>query len=87
MTPHTKIYVEYFGYGEQSFMPCEICGRRAVDVAHIDHRGMGGSKTKDYIENLMGLCRTHHNHLDNGIVDKDVYKARHEMFMNENKTD
>jgi len=85
MIKHKRIYVEYFGYGDQSFVPCEICGKEAVDVAHIDHRGMGGSKTKDYIENLMGLCRKHHHDLDNGRVHKDVYKARHEMFMNEAK--
>lgn len=43
------------------FIPCEICGKRAVDIHHIDARGMGGSKNKDVIENLMALCRRHHD--------------------------
>ena len=63
MQKHTKIYMDYFGYGEDDFIPCEIpgCGVRANDTNHIKCRGMGGSKTKDYIENLMALCRKHHD--------------------------
>ena len=61
MKKHTKIYTDFFGYGEQSFMPCEVCGSLGVDVHHIVPRGMGGSKGKDTIENLIGLCRYHHD--------------------------
>lgn len=57
MKKHTKVYLDYFGYGEQDFIPCENCGNRAVDVHHIDGRGPG----MDVIENLMGLCRDDHN--------------------------
>tara|TARA_R100000152_G_C6772265_1_gene199077 strand:+ start:1310 stop:1657 length:348 start_codon:yes stop_codon:yes gene_type:complete len=58
---HVKIYIEFFDYVEGDFMPCEMmCGDRATDVHHIQRRGMGGSKTKDYIENLAGLCRDCH---------------------------
>ena len=60
MKKHTKIYLEYFDYAGDEFIPCEICGARAVDIHHIDCRGMGGSKTKDTIENLMALCRPCH---------------------------
>ena len=60
MKKHTKIYIDHFNYCEQDFIPCEICSSRAVDVHHIQPRGMGGSKTKDYIENLVGLCRQCH---------------------------
>ena len=60
MKNHTKVYMDYFGYGEDDFIPCEVCGNRAVDIHHINCRGMGGSKNKDVIENLMGLCREHH---------------------------
>ena len=52
--------MEHFGFGEQDFIPCEICGTRAVDIHHLERRGMGGSTTKDHIENLMALCRKHH---------------------------
>ena len=60
MKNHTKVYMDYFGYGEDDFISCEVCEKRAVDVHHINCRGMGGSKEKDVIENLMGLCRECH---------------------------
>jgi len=60
MKSYTKTYLKYFGYALDDFMPCEICGNRAVDIHHIDCKGMGGSKLKDGIENIMALCREHH---------------------------
>ena len=54
--------MNFFDYGEQDFVMCEMCQQdRAVDIHHLESRGMGGSKNKDYIENLMGLCRDCHN--------------------------
>ena len=54
--------MDFWGYGIDDYIPCEACGARAVDVHHIDARGMGGDPTagKDVIENLVGLCREHH---------------------------
>lgn len=60
MKKHTKIYLDHFGYDISDFIPCEVCGAKAVDINHIDARGMGGSKTKDTIENLMAMCRPCH---------------------------
>ena len=61
MKIHTKVYMDFFDYGETDFVMCEMCQQdRAVDIHHLDSRGMGGSKNKDYIENLMGLCRECH---------------------------
>jgi hypothetical protein len=60
MRKHTKIYLDYYGYDETDFIPCEMCGAKAVDIHHIDAKGMGGSKTKDYIENLIAVCRDCH---------------------------
>ena len=70
MKPHTKLYLKHFGYGGEDFIPCELCGSRAVDIHHIDCRGMGGTSKKDSIENLMALCREHH--LEYG--DKKEYR-------------
>ena len=81
MKPHTKIYMRHFGYGIDDFIPCEICGAKAVDVHHIDNKGMGGSKTKDYIENLIALCRKCHDRAHDETIHKDVLQARHEQFM------
>lgn len=60
MKPYVKIYFEHFGYCGDEFIPCEICGMKAVDIHHIDCRGMGGSENKDRIENLMAVCRKCH---------------------------
>ncbi len=56
MKKYTKIYFDYFGYTKDDFVACEVCGGKGVDIHHIDCRGMGGSKNKDEIKNLMGLC-------------------------------
>lgn len=63
MKKHTRIYLEYFDYPahQDTVIPCEVCSERAVDIHHINARGMGGSKHKDTIENLMALCRRCHN--------------------------
>jgi hypothetical protein len=60
MKSYTKTYLNYFGYALDDFIPCEICGNRGVDIHHIDCKGMGGSRLKDDIENIMALCREHH---------------------------
>jgi 5-methylcytosine-specific restriction endonuclease McrA len=59
MQKHTKIYFNHFGYDISDFVPCETCGSKAVDIHHIDARGMGGSDKND-INNLMALCRECH---------------------------
>ena len=78
---HTKIYLDYFGYGEQDFIPCERCGVKSVDIHHIKSRGMGGSKECDYIENLQALCRNCHDCAHNGVLSKDWLKAIHLEYM------
>ena len=70
MKKHTKIYMQYFDYVLDDFIPCEVCGARAVDIHHIENRGAGGDKNKDTIENLMAVCRT--CHLEHGDVPEKV---------------
>lgn len=55
MKKHTKIYLEF---NDEPI--CELCGKLAVDIHHIDARGMGGTINKDVLENLMALCRKCH---------------------------
>ena len=43
MQKHTKVYLKHFGFDSSDFIPCETCGSKAVDIHHIDARGMGGS--------------------------------------------
>ena len=76
--------MNFFGYGEQDFIPCEVCNQRANDVHHIEARGMGGSKLKDNIENLMALCRKHHDKYGDKVQYVDFLKFIHTLFMREN---
>lgn len=77
MQKHTKVYFEYFGYGVDSFIACEVCGAKAVDIHHIVRRGMGGSKTKDEIQNLMALCRKCHDHYGDKKEHMDMLMRKH----------
>lgn len=72
MQKHTKLYLKHFGYDVTDFIPCEVCGAKAVDIHHIEPRGMGGSKKADTIDNLMALCRE--CHIEFG--DKKQHKFR-----------
>ena len=60
MKKHTKIYMDYHNYDISCWIPCEHCGTTAVDIHHLSGRGIGGSKNKDFIENLIALCRACH---------------------------
>ena len=65
MKKHTKIYFDFFGVSydlSSGWHNCdsELSGLKADDIHHIECRGMGGSKTKDNIENLMALTREEH---------------------------
>jgi hypothetical protein len=77
--------MEYFGYYLSDWMPCEICGGTAVDLHHIERRGLGGTKTKDTIDNLMALCRGHHIQYGDKKQHKEMLKEVHLNFMKYNK--
>ena len=83
MIDYKKLYLNFFGYGEQSYIPCEFCGNFAVDVHHIYPKGMGGSKTKDHIENLMGVCRYCHDRAHAHQYTKGYLTIVHLKFMKE----
>jgi 5-methylcytosine-specific restriction endonuclease McrA len=74
---HTKIYFKHFGYGIDDFIPCEICGNKAVDIHHIENRKIGGDKKKDNIENLMALCRECHLKYGDVPNEKENLKLIH----------
>ena len=77
MKNHTKVYFKAFGYDTNSWIACEVCGATAVDIHHIESRGMGGSKTADTIDNLMALCRACHNAFGDKTQHKEMLKATH----------
>jgi len=78
MQRHTKIYLEYLGYGEQDFIPCEHCGKKAVDIHHIIYRSHGGA---DNIENLIALCRKCHDMAHNNELTKGDLMMLHRRRM------
>jgi hypothetical protein len=72
--------MDYFGYGEQDFIPCEVNGEKAVDIHHIHGRGKG----KDVIGNLMALCRDHHKAAEgigNTYLHPDMMQVIHDNFL------
>ena len=81
MKKHTKVYLDHFGYDKSDFIPCEVCGAQAVDIHHIEARGMGGSKHADVIENLMALCRKHHEMYGDRKQWKEWLQKLHDLKM------
>ena len=81
MKNHTKVYLKEMGYDPTDFIPCEVCQSKAVDIHHIEARGMGGSKHADTIENLMALCRECHVEFGDKTDYKELLKATHAMRM------
>jgi 5-methylcytosine-specific restriction endonuclease McrA len=82
MKNHTKVYFKAFGYDTNSWIGCEVCGATAVDIHHIESRGMGGSKHADTIENLMALCRECHVEFGDKKHYKELLVATHAMRLN-----
>lgn len=64
------------GFDQSDFIPCEVCSKKAVDIHHIDAKGMGGSKNKDYIDNLIALCRECHIYYGDKKQWKDFLKNK-----------
>lgn len=78
MKKHTRVYLEAMDYSTTDFIPCEVCGAQAVDIHHIQPRGMGGSKLLDTPDNLMALCRSCHHQADFGTtLPKEKLKQIH----------
>ena len=82
MKKHCKIYLEGMGYEildrfEDMSVYCEVCGQPAKDCHHIDSRGMGGSKTKDTLDNLIGLCRECHLSAHKNELSKEYLRNIH----------
>ena len=83
MQKHTIIYMEALGYAEGDFIPCEMTGGEAVDIHHINARGMGGDPhhIKDCIENLMAVTRARHEDCESGEISKEEQIEAHFNFL------
>jgi 5-methylcytosine-specific restriction endonuclease McrA len=85
MKKHTHIYLSHFGYDTSDFIPCECCGTKAVDIHHIESRGMGGTKQADIIDNLQALCRGCHMKFGDKKQYKNWLKSIHEQRLSNTK--
>ena len=52
--------MDYHDYVLDDVILCSACDTVAVDIHHLEGRKIGGSKNKDFIENLIALCRRCH---------------------------
>ena len=77
MQKYVKIYLDYFDYGEQDCIPCEMGCGTVNDVHHINGRGKG----KDVIANLMGLCREKHTDAHLCKISKQELQEKHLNFL------
>lgn len=81
MKNYTRIYLKGMGYDiteEPPYIPCENCNLRpVVDCHHLEPRGRGGSKSKDFIENLIGLCRECHILAEAKKISKEELREKH----------
>ena len=67
MQRHTLNYLQGMGFDTSDTILCEVCGKVAVDIAHIVARSKFGSKRKqlqDHITNLCAMCRDCHYDYD-----------------------
>ncbi len=93
MKKHTKLYYSYFDLGEQDFVYDEyewVQNKRVIradNIHHIDPRGMGGSKEKDYIENLMALSFHNHEMFELSNYPKEWQRDIHQRFIETNPYD
>ena len=77
MVKYKQVYIDYFDYCVTDYIGCEICGSRSVDIHHLTPKGMGGSKTKDNIENLIAVCRECHNKCHASISFNEYARSIH----------
>ena len=80
---HKRTYCEALGYTEGDIIPSELSGDPAVDIHHINARGMGGTTNpmKNSIFNLMALTREEHEKYGDKRNYKDFLKTKHLEFL------
>jgi len=78
MQNHVKNYLNSLRLSTGDFIPCEVCGGASNDIHHIVFRSKFGSKRKDEQdapENLIALCREHHNQAHDNILTAEYLKS------------
>lgn len=87
LSPYTRTYLQFFGFGEQSLILCENCINRAGGIHHLVFKSHGGGNE---VTNCMALCyKCHektHNDKTGGFNDHlmDVHIKRIENYLKTN---
>ena len=76
MVNHKKVYTTFFNLDISDRILCTSCGQVAQDIHHIHPRGMGGTE-KDYIENLVALCRSCHDKAESSRSFNQMVRIKH----------
>lgn len=84
MKDYTKTYLEFFGYSEADFIPCECCGAKSVDVHHIYARSIK-KKLENDICNIMAVCRSCHDKFGDKKQHRDYLQNKHNEKINERR--
>lgn len=87
MREHTRLYMKFFGFGEQDFIPSELSGQKAVDIHHINSRGSGGTTQEEDIENLMAVTREEHNKYGDKKQYVEFLRERHFAYIKARRPD
>ena len=77
MKKYLRMFMKYYGYTEADSYSelCWYCAKNVwVEVHHIISRGMGGSKLRDTVDNLIPLCRSCHE--DSEVINKQKDKLK-----------
>ena len=80
MKSYVKVYFSYFEYGEDDFVPCECCTKRANDIHHILNRKRRSDLLNNII-NLMALCRECHTKYGDKNQWIEFLQSKHNQFM------
>lgn len=70
--------MDFFDYNISDWIACECgCGQKAIDIHHLDSRGMGGSRSKDVIENLVAVSRKCHEKAESDKEFNEQLRMKH----------
>ena len=78
--------MDFHSYDKSDWIGCESCGTTAVDIHHIQARGLGGDRkgTKNRIDNLIALCRSCHIKAENNKDFNNQLREQNKIKHNEN---
>lgn len=81
MQNHTKVYLKHFVLDQGDRIVSELSCLNGADIHHISARGSGGSKKKDYIENLICLTREEHMRCEMSVLCNKFIHMVHAKFL------